>query len=87
MVRFTKHFLRTRRRRIATRGIQKLSNNYLSGIGIERQQIPQVVEDLLDVAPPRPRRRTRRDDWHEPLDDARWAMYAARSSRVPKKIA
>lgn len=87
MVRFTKHVLRTRRRRIATQGIQKLSNNYLTGIGIEREQIPQVVEGLLDVAPPRPRRRARREDWRKPLDDARWAMYAARSSKVRKKSA
>lgn len=80
-------FLETRRRRIAIRQLESLDNNYLRDIGIERAQIPEVVEDLLHVPPPKRRRRARHDDWRKPLEDARWAIYAARSVSTRPQIA
>lgn len=82
-----KTLLKTRRRRIAIRELENLGSNYLRDIGIEREQIPLVVEDLLDVAPPTRRRRQRCDDWRKPLEDARWAMYAATSGKIHQQIA
>lgn len=87
MFSFRKKMLETRRRRIAIRELENLSNNYLRDIGIERAQIPKVVEDLLHVPPPKRRRRVRRDDWRKPLEDARWAMYAARSGSTRPQVA